>query len=303
MADVEMTVDGFMAGALMNYQGGTVSGAFDDRKVVLLKEKEGTRHLPIAIGPAEAEAIAVITQGGSPPSPGAYDFTCAVIHAVGASVQSAIIDRLQHDCFYAKVVLQIDGEQLEIECRPSDALAIAVREDAPIFADGGVLRKASIVLPESESIGQRASGSRVDVFSKDAQDILAASEAEARHMHHDYVSTAHLLIALAEKKNVASTIMKNAGANMGRIQKELRVILKKEHTVEGGGVGLTPVVKEAVQISIDEARELGSEEVLPEHILLGLIRASDGIAANQLRDLGITAEEVSTELIRLRKQS
>jgi len=119
-------------------------------------------------------------------------------------------------------------------------------------------------------------------------------------MHHDYISTGHLLIALASKKSRASNIMKNAGANLGRIQKDLKDLLKRERSVEGGGVGLTPPVKEAIQMSIDEARKLGSEEVLPEHVLLGLMRTRDGVAAGQLEDLGITAERIYMELARPR---
>jgi len=289
MANIEMVIDSIRV-SLMNNQ-----------RVVILKEKEGERYLPIWIGPAEADAIAVKIQGVPLSRPLTHDFTYAAISTLGGGLQSAIVDKLEDDTFYAKVVLQANKEQKEIDCRPSDALAMAVRGNVPIFADEEVLKKASIVLPEAESIGQRADKGRLDIFSKAAQDILAASEAEARHMHHDYISTGHLLITLAKKKNMASNIMKSAGANMGRIQKDLKALLKKEHAVEGGGVGLTPTVKEAIQISIDEAKKLGSEEVLPEHILLGLMRASDGIAANQLRNLGITPEIVYTELIRLHK--
>jgi len=289
MASIEMVIDSIRV-SLMNNQ-----------RVVILKEKEGARYLPIWIGPAEADAIAVKIEGVTLPRPLTHDFACVAIDALGGSIQSAIINKLEDDTFYAKVVLQANKEQKEIDCRPSDALAMAVRGDVPIFADEEVLKKASIVLPEVEPIGQRVDKEHLDIFSKVAQDILAASETEARHMHNDYISTGHLLIALAKKKNTASNIMKKAGANLGRIQKDLKALLKKEHAVEGGGVGLTPAVKEAIQISIDEAKKLGSEEVLSEHVLLGLMRANDGIAANQLRNLGITPEIVYAEIIRLHK--
>jgi bifunctional DNase/RNase len=289
MANIEMVIDSIRV-SLTN-----------DQRVVLLKEKEGVRYLPIWIGPAEADAIAVKTQGVPLPRPLTHDFTCTIISALGGSLKSAIIDRLEGDTFYARVVLQADREQKEIDCRPSDALAVAVRGAVPIFVDEEVLKQASIALQEEGSIGQRADKGYLDAFSKAARGILATSEAEARHMHHDYVSTGHLLIALANKKNTASNIMKNAGANLGRIQKDLKDLLKREHSVEGGGVGLTPPVKEAIRISIDEAKKLGSEEVLPEHILLGLVRTSDGVAASQLKNLEITPEIIYMELARLHK--
>jgi bifunctional DNase/RNase len=288
MANIEMVIDGIRV-SLMNNQ-----------RVVILKEKEGARYLPIWIGPAEADAIAVKIEGVPLTRPLTHDFTCAAISTLGGSLQSVIIDKLEGDTFYAKVILQANKEQKEIDCRPSDALAMAVRGAVPIFVDEEVLKKASIVLPEAESVGQRADKGHLDMFSKAAQDVLATSEAEARHLHHDYVSTGHLLVALAKKNNTASNIMKSAGADLGRIEKDLKTFLKKEHDVEGGGVGLTPAVKEAIEISIDEAKKLGSDEVLPEHVLLGLMRANDGIAANQLKNSGITPEIVYAELIRLR---
>ena len=288
MANIEMVIDSIRV-SLTN-----------DQKVVILKEKEGVRYLPVWIGPAEADAIAVKIQETPLPAVFTHDFACAIIRALGGSLKLAVIHELVGDAFHAKVVLQTEKEQKEIDCRPSDALAMTVRTGVPIFVDEEVLKQASIVLQEEESSGQRADKGYLDVFSKAARDILSTSEAEARHMHHDYVSTGHLLIALAKKKSRASNIMKNAGANLGRIQKDLKDLLKREHSVEGGGVGLTPPVKEAIQISIDEAKKLGSEEVLPEHVLLGLVRTKDGVSAEQLKKLSITPEMIYMELVRLR---
>lgn len=291
MANVEMIVDSIRV-SMMNYQ-----------RVVILKEKHGVRYLPIWIGPSEADAIAVKTQEVELSRPLTHDFACAVIAATGASIQSAVIDKLEDDTFHAKVILQVNKEPKEVDCRPSDAIAVAVRSATPIFAREEVLDKASIVLTEAESLGRAVDEGLPDVFSEDVQHILAASGEEARHMHHDYISTGHLLIALAKKKSTAADVMKNAGVSLKRIQKDMKSLMKKERDVEGGGAGLTPPVKEAIQLSIGEANKLDSEEVLTEHILLGLIRTSDGIAADQLSDSGVTAEKVYTELIRLRKQS
>jgi bifunctional DNase/RNase len=289
MANIEMIIDSIRV-SLVNNQ-----------RVVILKEKVGTRYLPIWIGPAEADAIAVKIEGVPLPRPLTHDFACAAINVLGGSLKSAIIDRLEGDTFYAKVVLQADKEQKEIDCRPSDALAMAVRGGVPIFADEEVLKKASLVLPEEESVEWRADKERLDVFSKAAKDILTTSEAEARHLHHDYVCTGHLLMALAKKRSTAANVMKNAGVNLGRIQNDMKALMKNEYDIEGGGVGLTPAVKQAIQMSVDEAKKLDSKEVFPEHILLGLVRASDGIAANLLKISGITPEVIYTELIRLRK--
>ena len=298
MANIEVVIDSIRV-SLMNYQ-----------RVVILKEKEGARYLPIWIGPAEADAITVKTQGISLSRPLTHDFTCAAIDASGASLRSVIINKLENDCFYAKVVLQVNRGQKEIDCRPSDALAVAVRKGVPIFADEKVLKKAGVLLDEETgkpfesssekvSVGHKAGEGRLDILSEAVQDILATSEAEAKRLNCGYVCTGHLLMALVKEMNTATKVMENAGVNLGRIQLDMKTLMKEEHAIEGGGVGLTPAVKEAIQISIAEAKRLGSEKVLPEHVLLGLVRASDGIAANQLKNSGITPETVYIELIRL----
>jgi len=292
LANTEMTIDSIRVSEM--YQ-----------RVVILKEKQGTRLLPIWIGIAGADAIAAKMQEIELPRPLTHDFMCAAVDALGGSFQAVIINKLEEEVFYAKAILQANNERKEIDCGPSDALAVAVRGATPILVDEEVLEKASIASPVVEPTERKVDEERRDIFSpvlfsEDAQDILAASEVEARQMHHDYTSTGHMLIALAKRKSTASTIMEDTGADLGSIQKNLKALLKKEHAVEGGGVGPTPAAKDAIQISIIEATKLGSEMVLPEHILLGLMRASDGIAASQL---SITPETVYWLLIQLRSKS
>jgi bifunctional DNase/RNase len=113
---------------------------------VILKEKMAERYLPIWIGPAEADAIAVKLQGVHVPRPLTHDLLCSVIGSFEANIDSIIINDLKNDTFYAKIVLKAHGEQMEIDSRPSDALALAVRAEVPIYAEEVVLDKASILL-------------------------------------------------------------------------------------------------------------------------------------------------------------
>ncbi len=131
---VEMVIDSIRV-SLMNYQ-----------RVVILKEKTAERYLPIWIGPAEADAIAVKLQGVTVPRPLTHDLLCSVIDALGATLNSIIVSDLKSDTFYAKIILNVDGEQMEVDSRPSDALALAVRAEVPIYAEEAILDKASILL-------------------------------------------------------------------------------------------------------------------------------------------------------------
>ena len=135
---LEMTIESIRV-SMLNHQ-----------RVVILKEKDAERFLPIWIGPAEADSIAVKLQEYQVPRPLTHDLLGNVIGALGATVNSIIVCDLQNDTFFAKIVLAIDGKQVEIDSRPSDAIALAVRVKVPIFAEEAVLEKAGIIIdPET----------------------------------------------------------------------------------------------------------------------------------------------------------
>jgi len=121
----------------MNYQ-----------RVVILKEKESDRYLPIWIGPAEADAIAVRLQEVAVARPLTHDLLRSIIDSLGASVDYVIVNDLSNDTFFARIMLQIDGRVMEIDSRPSDAIALAVRVQVPIYADESVLEKAGVKLDQ-----------------------------------------------------------------------------------------------------------------------------------------------------------
>ena len=151
---IEMIIDSIRV-SLMNYQ-----------RVVILKEKTAERYLPIWIGPAEADAIAVKLQDVTVPRPLTHDLLRSVIDALGATINSIIVSDLKNDTFYAKIILNVDGKQMEVDSRPSDALALAVRAVVPIYAEEAVLDKAGILLdketgkpsPQESETGVAGSG-------------------------------------------------------------------------------------------------------------------------------------------------
>ncbi len=161
---VEVTIDSIRV-SLMNYQ-----------RVVILKGKTMDRYLPIWIGPAEADAVAVKLQGISVPRPLTHDLLCSVIDALGASINSIVVNDLKNDTFYAKITLDVDGGQMEIDSRPSDALALAVRVEAPIYVEELVLDKAGILL--DKETGKPAAEEK-EVFDSQGKKV---SEEELKKM-------------------------------------------------------------------------------------------------------------------------
>ena len=121
--------------------------------VVILKEKSAERYLPIWIGINEANAIALKITGITPERPITHDLLANVLSAVDVTVERIVVTSLSNEVFYARILAQVDGRSLEIDSRPSDAIAVAVRVGAGIFVAGEVLEKAG-VLPEADKEGE-----------------------------------------------------------------------------------------------------------------------------------------------------
>jgi bifunctional DNase/RNase len=122
----------------------------NQQRVVLLKDITTERYLPIWIGPFEAEAINLELQSARRVNrPMTHDLIKSIIEQLGGRVVHILINDMRRDVFYARLVIERDGEQMEIDSRPSDALAIAVRAKAPIFVNEAVLDKHGIE-PEDE---------------------------------------------------------------------------------------------------------------------------------------------------------
>ncbi len=116
------------------------------QRVIILKEKDANRYLPIWIGPSEADSIAVRLQDMSVPRPLTHDLLCNLVTSLGGVIESISVTDLQKDTFIASITLRVGEETIDVDCRPSDALAIAVRSQVAIFVEESVLAKASVIL-------------------------------------------------------------------------------------------------------------------------------------------------------------
>jgi bifunctional DNase/RNase len=130
--------------------GLSTSPATGGAYAILLKEVNGVRRLPIIIGAFEAQAIALEIEGIKPPRPLTHDLLKQLTDNLGATVLEIIVDELRENTFYAKIILDVSGLTNEIDARPSDAIALAVRADAPIYVSDLVMDTASFI-PSEES--------------------------------------------------------------------------------------------------------------------------------------------------------
>jgi uncharacterized protein len=127
------------------------------KRVVMLKEKSASRYLPIWIGHFEADAIAIPMQNVPVSRPLTHDLLGGVITQLGAKLTQVIINELADETFYAKLMLDIEGRHVEVDSRPSDAIALAIRAKVPIFVEESVLDQAGMVF-ETESEETEAEG-------------------------------------------------------------------------------------------------------------------------------------------------
>jgi bifunctional DNase/RNase len=139
--------------------------------IVLLKTVDGNRFLPIWIGHPEAAAILMKLQGASTPRPMTHDLLSDLLEQVDAKCERVAVTELRDNTFYASITISMNGSELEIDSRPSDAIALAVRTGTPIFANEGVLDEAGQVLVDE---GSEAEGEEDEELSPAESEELIA---------------------------------------------------------------------------------------------------------------------------------
>lgn len=130
--------------------------------VVILKELDGERVLPIWIGPGEASAIAMQLADMKFSRPLTHDLLVTVLAGLGGSLQRVIITKVEDNTYYAELVIRQNGEVISVDARPSDSIAVALRTDAQIFAQDELLERASIEIADEEAELDAEEGSGIE---------------------------------------------------------------------------------------------------------------------------------------------
>jgi bifunctional DNase/RNase len=133
--------------------------------IVLLKTAEGNKFLPIWIGHPEAAAILMKLQGASTPRPMTHDLVTDMLDQLGAQVTRITVTELRENTFYAQITVQLDGSEIEVDSRPSDAIALAIRAEAPIFAADDVIEDSAIEF-EGDDVTEEEIESKVSEFKR-----------------------------------------------------------------------------------------------------------------------------------------
>src|SRR5262245_4382643 len=138
--------------------------------IVLLKTADGNKFLPIWIGHPEAAAILMKLQSQAPPRPMPHDLVTDLLDQLGAHVVRIVVTELRENTFYAQITVQQDGSEIEIDSRPSDAIALAIRADAPIYAADRVIEESAIEF-EGEEPNEEDIEAKVSEFKRFLEDV------------------------------------------------------------------------------------------------------------------------------------
>ncbi len=145
---------------------------------------------------------------------------------------------------------------------------------------------------------------RFDKFTERARKVLQLAQEEAQRFNHNYIGTEHLLLGLVrEGEGVAAKVLANLGVELNKVRSAVEFIIGRGDRTVAGDIGLTPRAKKVIELSVDEARRLNHHYIGTEHLLLGLVREGEGIAAGVLESLGVSLDKVRSQVIYVLNQS
>jgi ATP-dependent Clp protease ATP-binding subunit ClpC len=145
--------------------------------------------------------------------------------------------------------------------------------------------------------------SRFEKFSERARRVLTMAQEEARLMNHSYIGTEHILLGLVrEEEGVAAKVLVNLGVHLSKVRSAVEFISGRGERSPAAETGLTPRAKRVIELAIDEARQMGHNYIGTEHLLLGLLREGEGVAAGVLDSLGVTLDKARSETIHILSQ-
>ncbi len=140
-----------------------------NRFVVILRDDAHNRWLPIVVGSSEAQAIALQMESIIPPRPLTHDLMKSLLDSIEARISRIVVSDLRENTYYAVVGVKLNGRTVEVDARPSDAIALALRSQAPIFVSDEVMRKASVSDKETERSEERQPADRMERLNMELQ--------------------------------------------------------------------------------------------------------------------------------------
>ena len=146
--------------------------------------------------------------------------------------------------------------------------------------------------------------SRFEKFSERARRVLSLAQEEAQRFNHNYIGTEHILLGLVrETDGVAARVLSSLNVELSKVRSAVEFIIGRGERPSPGDIGLTPRAKKVIELAVDEARRLTHHYIGTEHLLIGIMREGEGVAAGVLESLGVSLDKVRAETTRILNQS
>ncbi|QBD81657.1 hypothetical protein EPA93_39085 [Ktedonosporobacter rubrisoli] len=240
-----------------------------------------------------------------------YGLLKNIILASGYSITRVEITGFVDTTPQGKIVLKTAEKQVELEALALDAIELAISTQTPILVAEEVLEQAAQMPAPKETsqlsqptIQQTLSSlsaiSEAAKLTEHSRNALKFAEEEARRFQHNYIGTEHLLLGLVhEKQGAAARALIDLGVDLAKVRSSVEFIIGLGDRLVLGEIGLTPRSKRVLELAIDEAHKMKHQYVGTEHLLLGLVREGEGIAAGILESLGVRLEHLRTRILKL----
>ena len=270
--------------------------------VIVLKGKEVHKYLPIWVAASEGDGIALRLQGKELPRPMTHDLMDSMISDLGGRVERAVVSDLRDNIFVAKVVVQQNATTMESDCRPSDAIALAIRNGAPIYVEEVVFEQAGIVfdpktgLPESPSslFAVTSIDDIGEAFTEEARKQLEEAKVHAVRLGNKEIAPADILWSVMnEPEGAGAKVMNDLGLDLGDLRSKLEQREGPDGAPSSGGSpDFNPASQRALGMAKAEAGMFLRGQVGTDHILVGLMLADGDLASLILMDTEVEIQTV-----------
>ena len=164
--------------------------------------------------------------------------------------------------------------------------------------------RSSLVGPNIQGAPTQAPQGRFEKFAERARSVLSHAQEEAQWFNHNYIGTEHILLGLVrEPEGVAAKVLTNLGVELSKVRSAVEFIIGSSERPGPGDIGLTPRAKKVIELAVDEARRLSHHYIGTGHLLIGIMREGEGVAAGVLESMGVNLERVRGEVARLSQSS
>ena len=277
------------------------------QRTVVLKGKEVSKYLSILIGEAEGNAIALKLQGQDMQRPMTHDLMDSMIRDLGATVTRVVVSEMSGDTFLANVELRTNDTTIEVDSRPSDAIALAVRCGAPVFVAEGVLEQVGTDI-DSETVEPASTSAQFPpdfpdvtdgrLFTDRARSVFRQAGLEASQLGHAEIEPEDMLLALlAETEGIGAKVLTNLVADLGAIRSRLQDQAERGESSSDSPPELGERSKRVIRLALMGGSLLLNSRVSTGHLLMGFVLADDGLASAVLKESGIEIESVRDGVI------